>query len=32
MVIEERLKSFLTPRERNWGREAGTSQDEPKAA
>jgi len=25
MVIEERLKSFLTPRERNWGREAATA-------
>lgn len=25
MVVEERLKSFLTPKERNWGREADTS-------
>lgn len=32
MVIEERLKSFLTPRERNWGREAGGASDAVKAA
>ncbi len=32
MVIEERLKSFLTPRQRNWGRAGNAAQEEPKAA
>lgn len=32
VVIEERLKSFLTPRDRNWGRDDTSSQDEAKAA
>lgn len=27
MVVEERLKSFLKPKDRNWGREDGSDQD-----
>lgn len=32
MVIEERLKSFLTPRQRSWGREVSAPQEESRAA
>jgi len=32
MVIEERLKSFLKPKERDWGPKAETSQSEAEAA